>query len=69
MTSSRHRQFKKPFYHTVTIRFTATQELSHSEIEERLAGRGNFGVGPVLRDTIELENLTVEEGSTGDLMP
>lgn len=68
MSSTRY-QHKKPYYHAVTIRFTATQELTHSEIEERLAGRGNFGVAPVMRDTIELENLTVEEGSTGDLMP
>jgi hypothetical protein len=69
VTNIRKKPHSKPYYHTVTIRFTATQELNHSEIEERLQGRGNFGVGPVLRDTIEIENVEVEEGNTGDLMP
>lgn len=65
----RSRTRTKPFFHTATVRFTATEELNHSEIEERIRNAFRYRSHRVLRDTIVVEEVTVEEGNPQDLMP
>lgn len=61
----RSRTNTQPFYHRVTVLFTATQEMNHSEIEERIKLALNR---PVLKDTVVVEEVDVEAGNPQDLM-
>ncbi len=60
---------KQPFYHTASVLFTATREVSQSELEAAI--RAAFKARPfsgVLTNTIVVESLDNEPGDPADLM-
>lgn len=64
---------KQPFYHQVSVLFTGTEDLSEKinsrEFQEKLANFLKRNLGPVLKDSVELDGpATAEPGDPSDLM-
>ena len=64
---------KQPFYHQMSVLFTSTQDVSDKintpDFKEKLAAFLKRQLGPVLKDSVELDGpATAEPGDPSDLM-
>ena len=64
---------KQPFYHQITILFTATMDVSDSDRKlickdfERVLQR-QFGKKAIIADSVEVDSFDAEPGDPSDLM-
>lgn len=62
---------KQPFYHQVSVLFTATQDVTDKvnspDFQAKLAAFLKKNLGPVLKDSVELD-ATADPGDPSDLM-
>lgn len=56
---------KQPFYHNVSVLFTATRELSEKEVEDLVK---TLKHKDIVKGTVELEWYDVDAGDPADLL-
>lgn len=70
--ASKQKRNAQPFYHRAVVLFTATREISLSELQEALRGQRSlataFPTSLVGADTITVEECDAEPGDPADLV-